>query len=63
MQDLGYNIKILRLKKGIDQQGLAQIVGCSQAHISGIEHGKDLSISLLLKISKALDCKITDIVR
>lgn len=63
MQDLGHNIKILRLKKGINQHELAQMVNCSQAHISGIEHGKDLSISLLFKISKALDCKITDIVR
>lgn len=61
MENIGKNIKLRRRQLGIYQDELAQKVGCSQAHISKIEHGQDLSITLLIKISEVLNCQIADI--
>lgn len=63
MNNIGRNIKQRRKMLGIYQDELAKKVGCTQAHISGIEHGKDLSIPLLTKIVKVLNCEITDIIK
>jgi transcriptional regulator with XRE-family HTH domain len=62
MNSIGNNIRLLRLRLGIPQERLAKKVGCTQAHISEIEHGKGVSVSLLLKIRSVLGCSITDII-
>lgn len=63
MENIGRNIKQRRIAVGIYQGELAEKVGCTQAHISRIEHGKELSITLLIKISKVLNCEVTDIIK
>lgn len=56
MKDVGKNIRQKRRQIGLYQFQLAERVGCTQAHISGIENGKGISISLLVKIATALNC-------
>lgn len=63
MNTIGENIKLLRLKQGLYQNQLAEKVGCTQAHISRIEHGKKFSISLLVRFTEELNCKVTDIIK
>ena len=52
---IGYNVRTIRIQKGISQKELARRVGVSQAHIS--------DISVLLKIMEALKCSPTDIMK
>ena len=59
---IGNNIKVLRVAKGISQQQLANLASVHRAFISTFENGKrNLSISVLHKISQSLDTNITDI--
>lgn len=61
---IGYNVRTIRIQKGISQKELARRVGVSQAHISDIERNKRrASISVLLKIMEALKCSPTDIMK
>ena len=61
---IGYNVRTIRIQKGISQKELARRVGGSQAHISDIERNKRrASISVLLKIMEALKCSPTDIMK
>lgn len=63
MKNIGKNVKYMRLSLGWHQEDLAERVGCSQAHISNIEHGRELSVSLLFKIINALKCHPHDIIK
>ena len=61
---IGYNVRTIRIQRGISQKELARRVGVSQAHISDIERNKRrASISVLLKIMEALKCEPTDIMK
>lgn len=61
---IGYNVRTIRIQRGISQKELARRVGVSQAHISDIERGeRRASISVLLKIMEALKCEPTDIMK
>ena len=61
---IGYNVRTIRIQRGISQKELARRVGVSQAHISDIERNKRrASISVLLKIMEALKCSPTDIMK
>lgn len=61
---IGYNVRTIRIQRGISQKELARRVGVSQAHISDIERGeRKASISVLLKIMEALKCSPTDIMK
>lgn len=65
---LGMRLKKERLKQNITQEKLAELVGCSSAHISHIETGNTiLSLRIILKIinqlhisSDALLCDYVD---
>ena len=58
---IGYNVRTIRIQRGISQKELARRVGVSQAHISDIERNKRrASIPVLLKIMEALKCSPTD---
>lgn len=53
---LTIRIKEIRESKGLTQQELADLVGVSKPHISGVERGiKNLNNHLLEKISSALE--------
>lgn len=61
---IGYNVRTIRIQRGISQKELARRVGVSQAHISDIERNKRrASISVLLKIMEALKCEASDIMK
>lgn len=60
---MGLNLKIARIKKKFTQKELADIVGVSRDCISSLENGraKNPSISLMKKLSKALNVPVTEL--
>lgn len=61
---LGVNIKAERLKKGIPQEKLAELVNISLPTMSLIETGKqNTSILNVVDIAKALDVEITTLIK
>lgn len=56
---LGLEIKALRLKRGLTQDNLAEMVHCYTSHISNIENNHTkVSLNTLLAIANALDTSI-----
>lgn len=60
---MGFRIKEKRLELGMSQEQLAEISGVSRTIISGLESGKTTvtTTDTLLKLSKALNCRVKDI--
>lgn len=59
----GERLRDVRLKRGVTQQALAVAAGMSEAYISNMEHGlKVPSLTTIIRISVALDCKVMDLV-
>ena len=56
-------LKIARVTNGdLTQQELAEKVSCSRQTIHSIESGKFVpSVELVLKLAKALNCKVEDL--
>lgn len=54
-------IKEVRIAKGVSQTELAKRVGDYQSHVSRWERG-EVSTSKLIKIAKALGCKVDDLI-
>ena len=60
--DLGKNLKLIRKQKGLTQENAVLESGISRSHIAMIEAGKrDISISALFKISRALRVNLKEI--
>lgn len=60
---IGLNLRDLRLSRGLKQHELAEMVGVEDKTISRIEVGGNYpSISLLVKLAEAIDCKLEDFV-
>lgn len=58
-EKLGIRIKEVRLKRGLTQDNLAEMVGCNTSHISNIENNyTKLSLNVLLAIANSLDVSI-----
>ncbi len=56
---LGLRIKELRIKKGLTQDNLAELVGCNTSHISNIENNHTkVSFNVLLSIANTLNTSI-----
>ena len=56
---LGMKIKSLRLRKGLTQDNLAEMVSCNTSHISNIENNHTkVSLNVLLAIANSLDTSI-----
>lgn len=56
---LGLRIKELRIKKGLTQDNLAELVGCNTSHISNIENNHTkVSLNVLLSIANTLNTSI-----
>ena len=54
VQEIGKRIKAYRLKKRFSQQELAERAGISVFTISQIEHGKPVSIAMLVPVLRVL---------
>ena len=53
---VGENLRLARLRRRLTQTQLADVVGCSQYHISRLEWGdQNITLTMLLKLSFALD--------
>ena len=62
MQNKKLIIKAIREDKNISQQAIADEVGINRSYLSAIENGVFMpNMDTLLKISRALDCKYTDL--
>ena len=60
---IGMKIKEIREEKNISQQDLAAICNFEKSNMSRIEAGRtNLTIGTLLKISEALNVKLTEII-
>ncbi len=56
---LGKKIKEMRLKAGLTQDNLAEMVSCNTSHISNVENNHTkVSLNVLLAIANALDTSI-----
>ena len=56
---LGMKIKSLRLRKGLTQDNLAEMVSCNTSHISNIENNRvKISLPTLVHVCNALDTTI-----
>lgn len=56
------NIRLLRTKKGLAQDRLAEEAGLDRSYMGMIERGESAAtITTLLKLAKALDCSLEDI--
>jgi transcriptional regulator with XRE-family HTH domain len=59
---LGGTIRMLRTEAGLSQEAFADEVGIDRSYLGGIERGEhNLSLMNLLKISKALKIKPSDL--
>jgi predicted transcriptional regulator len=57
--EAGYQIARLRIKRGLTQSQLAEMVGTRQPSIARLENGTSVpSLSFLDRIAKALDARI-----
>ena len=60
---IGENLRALRMKRGLTQGELAEMVGVTRAFLCQIERGtKALSLPLAKEISEVLKCAIADLV-
>lgn len=61
---LGQNIKRLREQNMISQRSFAQMVGMSQAYLSGVESGqRNIGYANLCKIAEGLDVEPSELLR
>lgn len=60
--DVRNNVKLYRVKLGVNQQQLGMLLQVSRQTISLIERGDyNPSISLVLKLAKVFECKVEDL--
>lgn len=60
---IGMNIKVRRMQKLISQTAMAEKLGISQTHMSNVEVGRAMLISLelLLQLKNILGCTIDEL--
>lgn len=63
-QELGFKIKIERMRRKISQEKLAEMVDCSLSYIGFVERG-EMSVSLynFLKIATALNLNLPEFLK
>ena len=61
--NIGNNIKLIRIKKGMKQQDLARLAYITPSMLSQIERGKKpLSPQTRYNIAKALNCSVYELI-
>ena len=59
LQNIGGNIRFVRMACQIGQQEMAKRIGISQTHMSNLECGRvKISLRLLLRIANVLECPL-----
>ena len=59
----GARLREVRLKRGLSQQALAELVGLPQPHVSAMESGaKFPNLLTVLRLAVALECKVMALV-
>ena len=60
----GRHLRELRLARNLTQTQLAAMIDSNHPFISNMERGLTLpGLAMLVKLSKALDCKVSDLVK
>ncbi len=60
-KEIGFKIKVERMRKKISQEKLAEMADCSLSYIGFVERGEmSLSLYNFLKISKALELNVNE---
>ena len=60
----GRHLRELRLARNLTQTQLAAMIDSTHPFISNMERGLTLpGMAMLVKLSKALDCKVSDLVK
>lgn len=60
----GYNIKLMRMKRGLTQAELGRRVGVTPSMITQIERGtKNMTVELANEIARVLGCNIEDFIK
>ena len=61
---VGWNVRRIRLKKGLTQEKFAEISGFSQQYISGLEHGRrNPTVVTVYEIATALGVSHLELMR
>lgn len=64
LKELGFAIKMKRMRQKISQEKLAELADCSLSYIGFVERGeKSISLYNFLKIASALDLDTGDFLR
>ena len=62
LKKIGNEIKVRRVKQGIQQTALAEMLDITQTHLSNIENGRvPGSLKLLLKLRSIFGCRLEDL--
>ena len=60
LKNFGLKVKFIRIKKGISQANLAELLGVNDYYISNIECGKrNITLGTINKIANALDIDVS----
>lgn len=63
-KQIGENIRSLRNAIGISQEKLAELSDLDRTYVQSIEKGnRNISVEVLLKLSRGLNVKVTDILK
>ena len=63
IKKIAFNIKVERMRKGITQLKLAEIIGVHEKYIGQIESGRqNITIKTLIKLAHALNVDLTRLV-
>ena len=59
LQNIGGNIRFLRMARQVSQQEMAERIGISQTHLSNLERNHvNVNLKLLLRIANVLECPL-----
>ncbi|MBN1153008.1 MAG: helix-turn-helix transcriptional regulator [Dehalococcoidia bacterium] len=61
---LGAALRAQRLKLGLSQEALAEIVDCHRNFVGRLERGEqNPTVDMLVRLAKALRCSVADLVK